>query len=301
MLVVASRQRRDLKLYDFGKRWLGRGLYYFERVGLPELEEEQQQTYQEVRGQVQPYLERFDQVTTQQFLPALSDGQQALVVDAQMATKQWHNEQPEAEEPLPLPSPALVLGVSDAAKLETAAKQYFQLAQEVMDRLHQQSPDEIPEIKIPAPSKREFSAGMIYYYSAPAEAGLHRWLAPNSGLSQQYLVLSVLPQQTQRLLQSNPLQATGPLSDPTRPLAVAVHIDFTAAIDALKPWLRFGLKLARENAEEAVDQQVLLQMIETQSTEAFEILRCVNSYTAATYQDSEAMVTHFQWRLKDLP
>ena len=57
------------------------------------------------------------------------------------------------------------------------------------------------------------------------------------------MVTSLLPQFTARLLAETSLKGQGPLANYDRPLAAAAHLDFARLIEALEPWIDYGMTL----------------------------------------------------------
>lgn len=246
LCFVAGRAKKSPENYALLVKWLKRGFAYWEALGVPQLEDDQRAMYELVWGQIQPLLPRLDKATTELLIPAFKDGQSAFVMDAKLKSKQWHKAMPPSEKELPMLELAFVSGISDPELVKQAASEYFNVAQAALDRLHEAVPDAFPEIKLPKPESREFPAGTVYYYKVARNLGLDIWLAPNAGLSDQFLVLSLLPKVTLRLLQPQPLQLDGPLANVERPLAAATHFNFAGTLDALQPWVEYGLQVSAQ-------------------------------------------------------
>src|SRR5439155_26978522 len=66
---------------------------------------------------VRPFLERFDAITTKEMLPALGDGELALVVDAKWSSKNWFPGLDQHGESLPFIELGAVRTVKDSAQL----------------------------------------------------------------------------------------------------------------------------------------------------------------------------------------
>jgi len=254
LCFAAGRAKKSPENYALLVKWLKRGFAYWEALGVPQLEDDQRAMYDLVWAQVQPQLPRLDKATSELLIPAFKDGQTALVFDAKLKSKQWHKSMPPSEKPLPMLEVALVSGISDPDLVKRAASEYFHVVQAVLDGLHEAMPEQIPEIKLPKPDSREFPAGTVYYYKVARNLGLDFWLAPNAGLSDQFLVLSMLPKVTLRLLQPQPLQLDGPLTNVDRPLAAASHFDFAGTLNALQPWVEYGLQVAAQFSAAAAEE-----------------------------------------------
>ncbi|HND51482.1 MAG TPA: hypothetical protein PLV92_03765, partial [Pirellulaceae bacterium] len=291
LLMVAGRSKPQPEGYELLASVVPRAFYYAQQVNEFGADPEQAAKLKKVAEEFGPLLKKFDKITRDSLQPALADGQAALVVDAKTTHKQWHSEMPESAKPLALPSPALVVGVKDSAKLQQAAEGYFGLLQEALDKLHKLDPENVPEFKIPAPQSRDFPTGKIYYYSLPEEAGLAKIVAPNAGLTGEFAVLSLLPQQTRRLLEPSTLTAGGPLANVDRPLAAAAIVDFAGMIDLLGAWLDYGTNLAPPEAQLGLAQVPSI----------LPLLKCWRGATAVSYKEGTATVTHSESHFADLP
>ena len=69
---------------------------------------------------MKPLLGRLDKATRNLLIPALADGQTGLVIDAKLTSQQFIKALPPTEQSLTMLEPAIVVGVSDAAKLKQA-------------------------------------------------------------------------------------------------------------------------------------------------------------------------------------
>lgn len=292
LFFAAGRAKYAPENYDTASKWLGRILYYAEKIGVERLGPNEREFYDAVRGDLQPLIVRLDQVTRDKLVPAFRDGQGAVVLDAKAMSDKWHEALPPAPQPLPMLELALVYTVSDVEMLKAAASEYFDIIQEALDVLHKAKPEEIPELKVPPPQKRDFPAGTVYYYPLPAFAGIDKQIAPNAGLSKDTLALSLVPKQTVRLLESKPPVADGILQNTNRPLASALRFNFAGLLDAIAPWIDYGISLSEdENLGPDVQEQIHT---------GISILKCFRGASAVTYQEGDTWVTHTELRFQDL-
>jgi hypothetical protein len=280
--------------------------YYVEQIATEQMDDDQRGAYQQLKTRLMPLVERLGQVTREKLVPAFRDGQGAIVLDAKSTSDSWHLAMPPAADgELPIFELALVYGVSDAGLVREACGDYFEILQQSLDILHEAStgdlqdmfPDAIPKIELARPRDRNVSNGTIYYYVFPAESGLDEQIAMNAGLSEDTMVLSLLPRYTQRLLSNEALESPGPLANVDRPLAAAGQLDFAGLIGALEPWVDYGIQLAMDlgGAAQAGAAQV------DQARDVLEVLKCFRGIYSVTYQEGDRMVTHLEWRFEDLP
>ena len=308
MAFWAARGKTDPQEYENFATFFGRLTYYVEQIAMQQADEEQQQAFVKLREQLLPLFQQMGTVTRDKLIPAFADGQSAIVLDAKSTSRSWHNALPPADDPLPMLELAMVNGVSDANLVKEAFGDYFNIVQQILDKLHELStgemrdvfPNEVPEIPLAKPLTKDVGAGTVYFYALPQETGLDDQIAPNGGLSDEVMVTSLLPQFTARLLANTPLQGQGPLANYNRPLAAAGKFEFARLLGAIEPWMDYGIELS--GAFDASMQQDGNPMgnIPQQIHDALDVLKCFRGVSSVTYQEGGAMVTHAEWRFEDL-
>jgi len=301
---AATRGKFSPQDYELLVKWLGRGLYYGEQIGLPQLDDATREQYSRVRAEFTPLVNRLDQVTRELWIPAFADGQGAIVLDAKLTHKQWHTAMPESSRPLPMLEIGMVYGVSDAAKVKRAAAEYFLIAADALKALHTIAPENVPEMELTMPLWRDFPEGTVYFYNLPKELGLDTQIAPNAGLSSEFLALSLLPKVSLRLLKPLPLSLDGPLARRDRPLASAAYLNWAGLIDAVNPWIDYGLDRMDtphpDLGEAAAAEVAARQAVKDKVSRGLAFLRCLRTMSSVSYfEEGALLVTHSEWRLED--
>jgi hypothetical protein len=291
ILLVAGRGTYSPENYETFSKWIGRAIYYGETIGLANLGSNEQDFYQRVRGDLASLLKQLDQINRDKVVPAFRDGQMAVVLDAKVTSTQWHELLAPTDKPLPMLELGLVCGVSDANLLREAAADYFRILQKAIDTLHDAEPTTIPEYQLPLPDSREFPEGTVYYYRLPREFGLDKQFSPNAGLSIDTLVLSLIPKTTVRLLGKKPYQAGDVIGRHPGAAGAAMRFSLAGLIDAVAPWVDYGVELSGEEVDATVLDQVHTGL---------EIAKCLRGISTITYQENDAWVTHFEMHLEDL-
>ncbi len=275
LAFAAVRRTLTVEDYDQTIHWLARGVHYFERIGLKQLSEPRQAAYRDLREQAQPWLAQLDRANREYLIPALQDGQRAIVLDAsprqtaELVAEGNENEEPVAlESSLPWLELAFVGGLSDADMFKQACREYFLVAENAWSRTQQFMEDVRAEararVKAPpvpsAPTRGPVSLrptvqtteiGEMYSYQMPSEWSRDAHVAPNLALSNDFFAMSYLPDYSQRLLAEQPLRCDGPLADTSRPLAGAAYLNFSGLVDALQPWLERAQEKRFERLAEA--------------------------------------------------
>lgn len=290
---VAARSQYAPEDYDWFVKWLGRAWHHFAAVAVPRLSDEERQRFEQIRERAIPLLERLDQATRDDLIPALKDGQAALVVEAKARSKQWHRELPSTRVALPMIEVATVCGVSDPAAFKRAATEYLAVLQAALDAAHELSEDKVPKIELPTPTHEKLDLGDLYSYVLPDSLGLDPQVSPSLGLSQDTLVLSAFPEQTKRLLQDVPVKRTGPFAATDRPLAAASYYHVPRFMDAISPWINYSVRIAGQvGGEDNPEARVGAQMVAGNVIPIIEFLKCCGEYMSVTYLEEGAIVTH---------
>jgi hypothetical protein len=294
LLAVVSREKYVPEDYAQLVKWIKVAHGYFEEFAIPKLDQGAQDIYKQVMTSFAPLFKRLNKATGEMLLPALADGQVAFVLDAKLKSKQWHMLMPEAEKPLPLLEPALVLGVKDADLLRKALEEYRDIANKAFEAIGQILPIPI-ELKIPEPDSKKISEGTLYSYSIPEIVMLDPQIKPTGGLSEKVATLTISHEHAIRLLKKSSLKPASPLlADAKKPLTAAVHFDFAGVVRSAGPWVEMILQSAgvAGDGEDAPLQQVRAVM---------EILTVLRSYTSISYFEDGALVTRGETIIRDLP
>jgi hypothetical protein len=273
-----------------------------EDIVMTKLDDDQKEMYKKVKKEALPLLERLDEITGKQLIPALSEGEGGVAIDAKWSSKQWHKalKTPSA---MPMPEIAIVIGVKDAALLKKAAAGYRQLFNDAIAKARELSKkEEVPDIKWPEPKTKKAGDGEaeLFYYDVPEEAGLDPQVAPTAGLSDKVLVLAPSNKMAERLLTNTPLTTEGTELTRKRGVASVVSFNWLALVDAAEPWVMFAITHAREGSDEDgkpdKDTKEILDQVKT----GFRILKVFKGGTAVTYREGDTWVTHSESVFKDL-
>ncbi|HZU37024.1 MAG TPA: hypothetical protein VFA18_13980 [Gemmataceae bacterium] len=308
IFAAVSRSRPDPEGYKAFVQGIQKAYGYFADLVAPRLEGEAKQYYEKAVKEIFPLLKRLDEVTGNLLLPSL-DGQIGLVLDAKWTSTQWLKQLPATAKPLPMLEDAMLLGVSDSDKLRKALSEYRTIINELLAKIRDFVPPghDVPEIQVPQPRSEQSPTGNLFIFSLPKEWGLDPQVAPTLGLSRNVFVVTPSQAYTQRLLASKPLKTDGgPLANLNRPLGAAAYCNWPALIDALTPWVEFGismipedqirLPLAGDNATGKNAKEEILREVRV----VLEVLKCFRGFTSATYRDGDAQVTHSESLYKDV-
>jgi hypothetical protein len=303
-LAVVQRGKHSLAEYDLLVKWLKKGHGYFEDFGLPKMDDKQRDEYHKIMTAANPLLARLNQTTREMLFPALADGQLGIVVDAQEKSKRWLKAFPATEPALPMLEPALVVGVSDAELLKKAMSEYFAIANDAIAASADLSHGEIPKITLTAPQAQPSGAGTSYRYPLPDEWGVDNQVMPNAWLGKDLAILSLAPQQTDRLQTVSSALVHGLGQDAARPLGTFVTWDWAGTLTAGTPWIEFGIRRGLNQPNE--DGSLPIDSLQTklvidQLRTTLEILKVFRGVTAVQYGQDGAHITHVESRFQDVP
>lgn len=223
-----------------------------EKLGLALLSDDDREEYTKFRDELLPLVGRLDKATSGMLIPALKDGQVAVLLDATEKSKQWFQALPAAAKPLPMLELALVFGVSDEKLLRKAVEEYFAIAQDTLEALHELEPEKVPEIELPEPESKKSTAGTIYYYPLPEAWGVDEKLVPCAAATAKVAVLSTSPSLIERVLTRQPLEKdVCPLAAGGKSLAAAGYLDWPGFVDVLYPWVDYGARRLADPSDAA--------------------------------------------------
>ncbi|MEN1681514.1 MAG: hypothetical protein AAGJ46_18180 [Planctomycetota bacterium] len=298
---IVGRGKQSVEGYNQTVDWLKRAFGHVQAIAEQKAEPDKWADYVEVRDRVLPLLSRLDQATKDSLIPAMADGQGAIVIDASVKDANWCDYMSPAGAELPLPTAMLVYGVSDAELLKQGAADYFAVVQDALDEAHDAEPDQVPAIELPMPDESVLSGGTVYSYPLPPVAGASPRLEPHACLGDSVLVLGFVPEVSEKLLAGGGVGIDGPAAEFDRPLASAGHFKFAKTVEMLSPWIDYGIQVAVEQAGDGAAGAVgMVGMFKPQVEQLLEVLTVFDSYTGVTYRDGDTWVTHGETRVIDL-
>lgn len=299
MLAVTARGKHSPADYEKAVKWVKKAYGYFEEYALPEMNDDERATFDKVMEIVKPAAERMDKANRELLLPATADGQVAMVLDARLKGKKFHEAMPEASAQLALPQPALVLGISDRKKFVAGLKEYRAAINDALDACRKIEDSEIPDwLRIPEAEKTEAKSGDVFSFAMPKDWGLDKRLAATLGVSDDTAVFALTKGHAQRLLAPKPLKAAGVFGDAqaNRPRMVAQRIDIAGMIETLKPWIDYAFEQAAGE-----DAGMAAAAAQSQVQTAFDVLTVFRTLTSESYMEDGLLVTHSLLEITDLP
>lgn len=298
IMAYVSRGRVDAGAYEGLVKWIKVGYGYFEEFALPEMDDDDREQFRAFTKQAMPILKRADAATRRLLVPALADGQLALVLDAKFTSRQFHEAMPPMPRPMPMIEPAVVLGTSDAKALAKAMDEYREVFNAFWALAREMEPGGIPPFEVPPPESEKIKGGTVYFYRLPEELGLDAKIVPNAGLSKTVAVVTASKGHSQRLLTPTPLAAGGVLEGADqRALASAVIFDWAGLVRAATPWVDFAAEMiVREQMPDPEMGKMVLEQVRT----ALEVLQCLKGYTSESYFEEGALVTHSLTEFQDV-
>ncbi len=321
LAALVGRSKQDPAQYDLMVKWLQTIVGYVDEYVPKQIEKEEDRAkWKELREFSKPLLARLDKATREMLIPAFADGQGGLVLDAKISSNQWFPSMPKTKAALPMLEVGIVSSVSDPELLKKAVAEYKDVADAIVEKMKQMDAKGIPaDYKIPLPEKRDVGGGALYSYELKG-TGVDPQIAPVAGLSKNLLILSSSPKQAERVLQGRPLAAGGVLEDRTRPLAMAGFLDWAGLVDALTPWIDFGVRVGTAEAAAAggglgllavddagkiklepaeIDSEATKEILDQVHT-GLEILKTLRAITSATYLEGNVTVTHTEMHWQDV-
>ncbi len=298
LAAFVARGKSSPKDYDLLVKWLKVGYGYFEKYGLPQMDDDDRERFEKLAAGAAPLVARLDKTTRDLLVPATRDGQAALVIDAKLTSKQPVAAMPALEESMPLPEPALVIGLSDAKLFRQALVEYWAILEDALGVAKEVLPDFPDNIELPEPQIADSDTGEIFAFDLPPEAGVDKQIVPNLGLGKDVAVISASRQHTRRLLKATPLAIGGLLVKTDRPLANAAMLDWATLVKTATPWIDLATReIAKEKLGDDAEQ---LKGITEQVHTVLEVLKVIRTITSEAYFDGDVLVQHTLVEIRDI-
>lgn len=293
LMAVVWRSGTTVEDYKAFAKWVGAFTGHIEKIALA-ISPDAEPFVQTYRKDILPILKELGGITEKLWIPALADGQEAIVLDAKWTSKEWHSALP-ADRELPMLEFGIVLGVSDAAKFKEALQSYRKTLNKLIVKASELDPTgSIPAFEIPEPKVDLKNGNTFAYYPIPAFLGIDKQFQPTGGLSANTAVLALSRQHAERLLSPSPLQTDlVPLADLKRPLDSAFYFNWAGFVTAAGPWVGF---LTQQFAPEERRAE-----IEKMAVKVMGLLRVFRSYGSATYREGGATIIHSEAVFQDIP
>ena len=154
ILAAVGRTKSDGEGYATFSKWVKVFYGHADDIAKANLIGDPKDQYVKMTEKMIPLFKRLDETTAKLLIPALADGQSGFVLDARWSSKHWVKQGPETAMALPLPEIAIVLGVSDAAKLQKAMGTYLDTVNDMLGaaRSLAAAAGAIGDFRIPGPA-----------------------------------------------------------------------------------------------------------------------------------------------------
>lgn len=305
ILALVARGVDDPEAYNLLAKWVVKIYGYVEDYAVEQMDEHDREHFDEAMRTFKPLIARFDSTTRDKLIPALADGQSGLVIDADIASKQWHAEMPASFEPLPMLELAIVVGVTDRSKLVDAMADYRDIINALIDITRELHPDDVPAgLEFPEPSASESSAGTIYAWKLNSELGLDAQIVPAAAVNDHMAVLATSQALAERALAETPLAGVAALGPDDQNRSMIVAFNWADLVTAAEPWVVYGIRqnMAGEDAaaKDPSDDDQPVQEVIGQVKTGLSILKCFRGAWADSQREGDAWVTHSIVTVEDL-
>jgi hypothetical protein len=268
--------------YEFVAWGVSRGWEYLDYFVRHREAGEEVRRSRNISGRLRLAAGRADRIIRSHLLPALGEGEFAFVLDAKLRSRQVHAAVPYSERPLPVPEPALVVGVADREKLLTACREFRNLWPQLRELLEDAGLAEgLEEIgsSLPPVSHRREEWADIYQLEVPQES-LDARIRPTLALGKKALTVSISEEHAKRLLEPKPLQPVGLIEDMGKPRIAAAWMNLEKLWDVVQPWVEHLTANALESAGEIPEEyRESVEEFRGEIKSLVTILRCLRGIT----------------------
>ena len=306
ILFAVTRAAMSVAEYDELRPVIAKLYEYGNTAVLANIDEENKTQYEEVRDLLLPFTKRLDGILRDSLIPALADGQQAIILDAQTKSTQWFRDMPESSQPLPILEAALVLGLSNADQFKEGMHGLWTLAEDIIKTVQKKYAADEPEVEFPPINERGLTskaagAGELFTIDLPEELGVDSQIAGILAVSDAYAVFGISLPQATRVLEEHPFQFDGPLAKAPEKILNAQHFHFAGLIDAIVPWVGYAFEIVAAQSGDEGAAGFGLDVIHGQVDSVLDVLKCYRGTSSVTYEEKGAVITHSESRFTDLP
>jgi len=298
IFAAAGAFKCDGTLYNETVSWSKKVYGHVEGALFDFIDQDMKDKYNEVTKVFFPILKRIDETTSKSLIPAMKDTGLGLVLDAKWSSKAWHKDMMLPKE-MPMLELGVLLGISDAKMFAQALKEYRITINELIEKARGvQGGENIPDFKIPAAQSEKVTAGTLYWWPVPEEAGLDKQVQPVFAIGKDVSLLTFSKKHAERLLTPTPLKAKyAPLERLGDAIGVSV-LNWPALIDAATPWVEFGVMAAPipEGAKGQPGKAAILRQVKV----GLEILKAFKGSASVSYLEDGKLVTQTQLVIKDI-
>jgi hypothetical protein len=212
---------------------------------------------------------------------------------------------PASKQALPMAELALVVGISDPAAFKKAMTEYRDIVSEMITKLKEKNPGEIPQdFQLPPAETETAGSGTLYKFSLPKEAGIDAQLAPTGGIGEHVAVFATTPSLATRVLTATPVASQGLLGKQAgKACATMTTFSWVGLVDAVTPWIEFAVREHAPGAEGAsadADPPHVADIL-SQVRTGLDILKCWKSTEVVTTIENGVTMSHSITTIKDLP
>jgi hypothetical protein len=311
LAAAALRVRTDAYRFDDVVAWADMLRGFATKHLVPQADDDVQERVAAFERHLLPLGQKFVDIVRRTFRPAMAGGQIGFVIDGKSRTNRLQQALPQAEAPLPLVEPAIVIGLDDPALFREGMNDLFALSDELVDAVRAMSPEAVPsDYRIADPRKEEVAGGNVWSWSLE-KTGLDEQVQPAIALGKDTAVLSLVPKQAGRLIVETPLTTGAQLTKFEEPLAGAATLDVAGLIEALEPWVIYAARYAAVQGREGSVGSDLTLDADVEDDQAKEILaqvkvvleaaKSLRVATAETATKPDATVTHWRNVIRDMP
>jgi len=306
ILFVAARAAMSVAEYDELRPVLAKLYEYGNTAVLANIDEDDKPRYEEVRDLLLPFTKRLDVILRESLIPALADGQQAIVIDVQAKSTQWFRDMPESSQPLPILEPALVLGLSSADQFKEGMHALWTLAEDVIKTAQKKYAADEEEVAFPPINERGLTgkgtgAGELFTIDLPEDLGVDPQIAGCLAVSDAYAIFGISVPQAGRALEEHPFQFEGPLASAPEKLLSVQHVHFAGLIDAIVPWVNYAFEIVAAQSGDEGAAGFGLDVIHGQVDSVLDVLKCYRGTSSVTFEEKGAVISHSESRFVDLP
>jgi hypothetical protein len=306
MCAFAYRGKHRPQDFKLMMKWTRKGLGYVEHaVKEGEFELETDDPVHVPFDEIYALLDRFDTTIDKNWIPNRIDEQFAFVVDDALKTRQPFPGAPRATTPLRIPEFALIYSINDSKKIEQLGTDILGILNDGIRLAEDASGESFAGFKIPQAELENEDGMKFYFYPVGAMITGTGDFEPTAGLSDSWLAFAFSQKHAKQLLSENK-STLGPFLArfADSELAAICHVDFVEISNMAEGWIIYGLEAMNDDSFDGNDFEVSAGSKQDEAAAyvrgIMDYVRCIKSYSSATYSDGKSVISEFEFTFQDI-
>lgn len=224
-------------------------------IAMAEEDEQERERALQVFDKTWPLVAEGYAVLRDSILPALDDNETLVAMAARWSTPTLGENLPPPRQPLPLPEWAVACSLSDREQFIEGCQELYEVFDRAVEVMRELNPDRVPDgYEVPRPEQEEVAGATRYHYEEWSSSVALDGFVPQLLVTDDLLLVGYSDRQLKDMLTARPLATRPAWLEATMPVAAVSYVDVAGMITAGRPWIAYGLTVARPSLDDPMWQ-----------------------------------------------